>query len=182
MQRILVIGSPGAGKSTLAHALAGQTGLPLHHLDRMHWLPGWVERDRDEGRAELAEVLAEERWIIDGNYGSLLPMRLERADTAIWLDYPTRLCLWQVLKRWWQYRGRSRPDMTEGCPERLNLEFLIYVLAFRSNWQARNAQALDRFDGQVIRLRNPATTKAWLEGLPQRPPLAMGRRLNPHAE
>ncbi len=160
MQRILVIGSPGAGKSTLAHALAGQTGLPLHHLDRMHWLPGWVERDRDEGRAELAEVLAGERWIIDGNYGSLLPMRLERADTVIWLDYPTRLCLWRVLKRWWQYRGKSRPDMTDGCPERLDPEFLLYVLAFRSNWRARNAQALDRFDGQVIRLRSPAATKA----------------------
>ena len=70
MQRVLVIGSPGAGKSTLSHQLAERTGLPLHHLDQLFWLSGWVERDRDEGRAELAEVLAGERWINDGNYGS----------------------------------------------------------------------------------------------------------------
>ena len=89
MQRVLVIGSPGAGKSTLSHALAARTGLPLHHLDRMFWLSGWIERDRDEGRAVLKQVLAQDRWIIDGNYGSTLPLRIARADTVVWLDYPT---------------------------------------------------------------------------------------------
>ncbi len=165
MQRVLVIGSPGAGKSTLSHQLAGRTGLPLFHLDRMHWLPGWVERDRDEGRAELAGVLAQERWIIDGNYGSVLPMRLERADTVVWLDYPTWLCLGRALKRWWQYRGVARPDMTEGCPERLNLEFLHYIAAFRSSWRARNAAALAGFGGTVLRMTSPGQTAAWLSAL-----------------
>lgn len=167
MQRILVIGSPGAGKSTLAHALARRTGLSLYHLDKLFWLPGWVERDRDEGRAELAGVLALDRWIIDGNYGSTLPMRLERADTVVSLDYPTHLCLAWVFKRWWQYRGRTRPDMTEGCPENLNLEFLYYVLVFRRAWRARNAAALGRFDGEVLRFASPAATQAWLDRLDQ---------------
>ncbi len=162
MQRVLVIGSPGAGKSTLAHKLADRTNLPLFHLDQMHWLPGWVERGRDEGRAELARILAGDRWIIDGNYGSILPMRLERADTVIWLDYPTWLCLKRVLKRWWQHRGRTRPDMTEGCPERLNLEFLHYVLSFRRAWQARNAAALDGFTGTIVRLCDPSEADRWL--------------------
>jgi len=167
MQRILVIGSPGAGKSTLAHKLARHTGLPLYHLDKLFWLPGWVERDRDEGRAELAGVLAQQRWIIDGNYGSTLPVRLERADTVVWLDYPTHLCLARVFKRWWQYRGRARPDMTEGCPENLNLEFLHYVLVFRRAWRGRNANALGRFGGEVLRFTGPAAAQAWLDRLDQ---------------
>lgn len=166
MQRILVIGSPGAGKSTLAHALAARTGLPLYHLDKLFWLPGWVERDRDEGRAELAGVLAQNRWIIDGNYGSTMPMRLERADGVVWLDYPTHLCLGRVFKRWWQYRGRARPDMTEGCPENLNLEFLLYVLRFRSGWGARNGALMARFGGQVLRFGSPRETQDWLDSLP----------------
>jgi adenylate kinase family enzyme len=162
MQRVLVIGSPGAGKSTLSHALAVRTGLPLHHLDKLFWLPGWVERDREEGGAELAGVLAGERWIIDGNYGSTLPMRLARADTVVWLDYSTWLCLGRVLKRWWQFRGRARPDMTEGCPENLNLEFLLYVLNFRRAWQHRNAAALQQFNGQVLRFANSHLAAEWL--------------------
>lgn len=165
MQRILVIGSPGAGKSTLSHGLARRTGLPLHHLDRMFWLPGWIERDREEGRAILAEVLAQDRWIIDGNYGSTMPLRVARADTVVWLDYPTPLCLGRALKRWWQYRGQARPDMTEGCPERLNLEFLLYILNFRRAWRHRNRQALADFAGTVLRFTAPAQTKAWLAGL-----------------
>jgi adenylate kinase family enzyme len=162
MQRVLVIGSPGAGKSTLARELAARTGLPLHNLDRMHWLPGWVERDRAEGLAELRGVLAQQRWIIDGNYGSSLPERLSRADTVVWLDYPTWLCLTRVFKRRWHYRGRTRPDMTEGCPENLNLEFLLYVLNFRTAWQARNADAVSSFEGKVLRFATPAAAEAWL--------------------
>jgi adenylate kinase family enzyme len=107
-------------------------------------------------------VLEQDRWIIDGNYGSSLPLRLSRADTVVWLDYPTHLCLWRVFKRWWQYRGHARPDMTEGCPENLNLEFLHYVLVFRHAWGQRNAAALSGFGGEVVRLSNPAQAEAWL--------------------
>lgn len=165
MQRVLIIGSPGAGKSTLAHRLSALTGLPLYNLDRIHWLPGWIERDREEALGELRAVLVRDRWIIDGNYGSNLPVRLERADTVLWLDYPTRVCLKGVLRRWRQYRGTSRPDMTVGCPERLSLEFLFYVLRFRSAWQHRNARALARFGGRVIRHFSRAETERWLERL-----------------
>lgn len=162
MQRVLVIGSPGAGKSTLAHALAQRRGLPLYHLDKMFWLSGWIERDRTEGRAELEGVLAQDRWIIDGNYGSTLPLRIAHADTVVWLDYPTILCLCRALRRWWEYRGTSRPDMTEGCPERLDGEFLFYILNFRRAWRGRNAAALANARGKVIHLRGPRETAAWL--------------------
>lgn len=162
MQRVLVIGSPGAGKSTLSHDLARRSGLSLHHLDRIHWLPGWIERDRDEARGMVEQVLAQDRWIIDGNYGSTMPLRLPRADTVVWLDYPTSLCFGRALNRWWRYRGRNRPDMTEGCPERLNFEFLLYVLMFRRSWHARNGKALASFGGEVLRFRHPEETERWL--------------------
>lgn len=165
MQRILVIGSPGAGKSTLAHALATRTGLPLYHMDKIHWLPGWVERDRAEGLAEVRQVLAQDRWIIDGNYGSSLPIRIERADTVIWLDYPTWRCLGRALKRWWTYRGQARPDMTEGCPERLDLEFFHYILMFRRGWHRRNGQIMAGFSGQTFQFRHPRDVDRWLGGL-----------------
>lgn len=163
MQRILVIGSPGAGKSTLARELAGRTGLPLFHLDRIHWSPGWVERDRDEAARMLDAVLAQDRWIIDGNYGSTLPRRVPRADGVVWLDYPTGLCLRRVLQRWWRYRGQARPDMTEGCPERLDAEFLLYILQFRRAWGRRNAKALAGLHGELHRFADPAATSAWLQ-------------------
>ena len=165
MNRVLIIGSPGAGKSTLSHRLAELGELPLHHLDRMFWLPGWVERDREEGRSHLRDVLAQDRWIIDGNYGSSLPLRLERADTVIWLDYPTWLCLYRALKRWRSYRGRTRPDMTEGCPERLDLEFFHYILMFRANWHSRNAAALSGFSGKLLRFQRPQEAENWLATL-----------------
>ena len=88
--------------------------------------------------------------------------RLTRADGVVWLDYSTKLCLGRALKRWWSYRGTARPDMTEGCPERLDLEFLHYILTFRRNWQARNAAALAGFGGEIVRFTSPAEAECWL--------------------
>ncbi|WP_310532048.1 AAA family ATPase [Novosphingobium sp.] len=172
MHRVLIIGSPGAGKSTLSRALATRTGLPLYHMDRLHWLPGWIERDRDEAFGEVRKVLAQDRWIIDGNYGSTLPERVKRADTVVWLDYPTAQCLWRVFRRRWQYRGTNRPDMTEGCNENINWEFLHFVTTFRRSWHGRNGRALRDFAGVVIKLRSQRETDEWLASLAARAVLA----------
>ncbi|MCW1403194.1 hypothetical protein OKA06_12970 [Novosphingobium sp. MW5] len=110
-------------------------------------------------------MLAQDRWIIDGNYGSTLPERIKRADTVVWLDYPTVQCLWRVFRRWWQYRGTNRPDMTEGCNENLNWEFLHFVATFRLGWHKRNRRTLESFGGTVLRFRDPAETAHWLSSL-----------------
>lgn len=166
MDRVLVIGSPGAGKSTLARELAGRTGLPLVHLDAEHWSAGWIEMEREAWAMRVTAIVAQPRWIIDGNYGGTLPQRVARADTVVWLDYPTTLCLWRVIRRWGEWRGRSRPDMTPGCPERLDPEFLLYVARFRSAWRGRNKAALAQFTGTVRRFTSPAATARWLASLP----------------
>ena len=167
MQRILVIGSPGAGKSTLAAAMARRTGLPLIHLDQHAWLPGWKEMERGQWQARVGELIAGDHWIIDGNYTGSLARRLERADTVIMLDYPAWLCLGRVLRRVLTTRGRVRADMAEGCPEPFDAGFLLYIALFRRRQRRRNERMLERFGGKLIRLRNQHDADRFLADLPE---------------
>jgi adenylate kinase family enzyme len=115
--RVLVDGMMGAGKSTFARALAARTGLPVIHLDVHYWKPGWVRPSDDEWRERQRALLAGEAWIIDGNYNETLRLRLERAETVIFLD-----------SRWWLCAGRAfvrglrKPvgEMPEGCEDSVN--------------------------------------------------------------
>ena len=129
-QRVLVIGISGAGKSTFGRTLAGRTGLPLVHLDKEYWRPGWRETPRAEWRARVASLVAGEHWVMEGNYAGTLDLRLARADTLFWFDYPTLKCLLRMLKRIVSSYGQVRPDLAEGCPERFDWEFLEYVWRF----------------------------------------------------
>ncbi len=165
MQRVLVIGPCGAGKSTAAAELGRVLGLPVHHLDRLHWRAGWVEGSRDELLAALAPILAGERWLIDGNYGGTMSGRIERADAVVYLYYPTWLCLWRALGRVRRFRGRSRPDMAPGCPERFDPAFFWYILMFRRGPRRRTEERLHGHEAKVLRFRRPGELRAWLDSL-----------------
>lgn len=130
MQRIAIIGSCGAGKSTLARSLGEKLNLPIIHLDAYYWQPGWQETEAQRWQQIQQELINGDRWIIDGNYGNTLDIRLAAADTIIWLDFNRYLCIGRVIKRYLQYPGETRPDMARGCPERLNYKFLKYVWNF----------------------------------------------------
>lgn len=129
-QRILLLGSGGSGKSTLARRLGERTGLPVIHLDREYWRENWTPTPKDEWNARVGELISGERWIIDGNFGGTLPMRLQAADTVIFFDLSRWVCLRSVLGRCRRYRGKSRTDMAPGCPEKADAEFLRWVLRF----------------------------------------------------
>ncbi|WP_299192514.1 topology modulation protein [uncultured Erythrobacter sp.] len=165
MQRLMVIGPCGAGKSTASHRIHYLLGLPLHHLDKLHWRAGWIEGSKEELHADLAPILASDSWIIDGNYGSTMEPRIARADTIVYLDFPIRLCLWRAFKRVWQFRGRSRPDMADGCPERFNLEFFLYIAAWNHRARPRTEKLLSGSHDKIIRLKNPRELEDWLARL-----------------
>ena len=133
MQRVMILGQPGSGKSTLAQKLGARTGLPVFHIDHIHWSPGWVERPRDEKNRLCAEVHARAQWIFEGGHSPTWAERLARADTVIWLDVPLGRRIWRVIRRSLFYWGRSRPDMPEGCPERFSLEFYRFI------WRTRRS-------------------------------------------
>jgi len=130
-RRIAVIGCGGAGKTTLALELGARLKLPVHHLDRLYWGPGWTPVPRDEFIRLEKQIRALPEWILDGNYGSTMASRLEAADTILFLDLPTGTCLWGAVRRYFRYLGRSRPDMTDGNTESIDFEYLTYILTFR---------------------------------------------------
>jgi adenylate kinase family enzyme len=127
MKKIFVIGSGGAGKSTFAQRLGRILKLEVIHLDAHYWSSGWVEMPKDKWRTRVEELLKRDSWIIDGNYGGTLDIRLAACDGVIFLDVPRLTCLGRVLKRVALYRKESRPDMAAGCPEKVNLEFIKYI-------------------------------------------------------
>jgi adenylate kinase family enzyme len=149
MRRVLVIGIPGAGKSTFARALAARTGLPLIHLDKEFWQPGWKATPRSQWRARTAELAAGERWIMDGNYAGTLDLRLPRADAVMSFDYPRLVCLRRAAWRAMTTYNQVRADMAEGCPERFDLEFLRYIWTFNAKERPGTAAALERFGAHV---------------------------------
>ncbi len=157
-----MVGPCGAGKSTFATALAAKTSLPLIHLDQIAWKPGWIDSDRAEALERLAPILVQDRWLIDGNYGSTLAERLPLADTVIHLDYPVPLCLWRLTQRVWRMRGTTRPDMTAGCPERFDPAFFWYVARWNSGPGRRLERTLAPHAAKVVRLTSPSTAAHWL--------------------
>lgn len=130
-KRIAIIGCGGSGKSTLATRLGELLGLPVVHLDIHYWNPGWVPTPGDEWESEVESLISRECWIIDGNYGSTMGVRLAASDAVIFMDISRRVCLWRVIKRRFQNIGVSRPDMAPGCPERFLdgsfFEFLKWI-------------------------------------------------------
>jgi adenylate kinase family enzyme len=167
MRRVLVIGISGAGKSTFARALAQRSGLPLIHLDKEFWRPGWKITPRAEWRAKVAELVAREAWIMDGSFGASLDLRLPRADTVVWFDYPRQRCLRRVAWRIATTYGRVRPDLAEGCPEQLDWEFLRFVWDFNAKSRPQIVAALAEHGGHVkpVVVERDADARRFLDGV-----------------
>lgn len=162
MRRVAVVGSNGAGKTTVAHALGQQLGIPVVSLDEHYWLSGWQRPDRQQWREHQARPLdGQDSWIADGNYWSSLDVRLDRADTVILLDLGRWRCLTQAL--WRNLRHRGRPLQAPGCPERLSVGFLGYIWSFPHEHRPRLQAALAEADHlRVIRLTRSRQVRMFL--------------------
>ena len=167
MERVMVIGCGGAGKSTFARKLGEKTGLPVVHLDQIWWEPGnWQHLTQEEFDVRLMAELQKPRWILDGNFNRTMELRLGYCDTVIYLDYPRLVCLknWigRVIKNW----GRHRPDMTEGCNERFDLEMARWIWNFNKANRHRYHEILSRAEGKnVIILKNRRQIQKFLNTL-----------------
>jgi adenylate kinase family enzyme len=127
MRKILVIGSGGSGKSTVATRLGALLDLEVSHLDKLFWRPGWVKPATEDWVQTVTDLIERDSWILDGNYSGTLELRFQKCDTVVFLDLSRWLCLWRIVKRVLRYRKDHRPDMAEGCPEKLDLEFVLWV-------------------------------------------------------
>ena len=164
--KIAIIGYSGSGKSTLARKLGEFYGAEVLHLDAVHFLPGWEERKREDEQAIVQEFLdTHDAWVIEGNYTKLsYERRMEEADRILMMTFNRFSSLARVMKRYRQYRGMTRPDMAEGCSEKLDAEFVKWVL-----WKGRGkaqrrwlADLREKYGNKAVTLKNRKQVDAFL--------------------
>jgi adenylate kinase family enzyme len=160
------MGPGGAGKSTLARALGTRTGLPVVHLDRYFWHPGWVETPREEWRALQEHLFAADEWVADGNYSATNDVRLGRADTVVLLDFPAWRTLPRALRR--SLSNYGKPVQAEGCPERVDPKFLWWIVNYRRRSRPRVLAAIEKHAPtlDVHILRSPREVERFLAEVP----------------
>lgn len=175
MQRVVIVGTTGAGKTTLGRALAGKLGAILIELDALYWLPEWTPAPNFAEQVEAA--LEAKRWVVDGNYREVQPHVFAYADTLIWLDYSFGTKFWQLVKRTCR-RAFTREALWNGNTETLRKAFLsresIFIFFFRTHWRQRRRyeRLLPKLPGHltVYRLYDPAEAGCLLTtDLPKRP-------------
>lgn len=165
MKKIVLIGSGGSGKSTLARHLGKKLKINVYHLDALFWKPNWIGVPKDEQRKIQNDLIKEEEWIIDGNYGGTMEIRLNAADTIIFLDIHRTICIYRAFKRIVQYRNRTRPDMGEGCEERFDLEFFKWIWEYPTTKRPVILKRLDQLsrDKKAIILKSPKEVQRFLD-------------------
>ena len=167
MKRVAVVGSSGAGKSTLSRELSRILDIPVIHLDVHYWQAGWTETPEQVWLERQKALLEGESWIVDGHFGSTLDLRLEAADTVIFLDFSRFLCTYRVLKRLAMYQKGTRPDMADGCDERFNWDFMKFVWTFSEQHRPRVLERLDahRSTITVHHFKSPGELREFLRDL-----------------
>ncbi|MFW9964508.1 MAG: DNA topology modulation protein [Candidatus Sifarchaeia archaeon] len=130
MKRVLILGPSGSGKSTLGERLGTILGIPIIHLDQHYWKPNWIETPENEWRDKIKSLISLDSWVMDGNYTSTLKLRASAADTIIYIDIPRRLSYLRIFTRFLRFRGQTRPDLADDCPEKIDLDFIRWIWDF----------------------------------------------------
>lgn len=155
--KIAILGYSGSGKSTLGRQLADHYNVPVLFLDTVQFLPNWMERDTNEGRSIVWEFMQNESWVIDGNYNSFFQKeRLEQANKIILLNFSRRVCLYRAFKRSFQHKNKARESMATGCIEKIDLEFIWWILHEGRTKKRRNhyKQIASLYKDKTLILKN----------------------------
>ena len=162
---VLVCGHSGAGKSTFSRKLSNKLDIPVYHLDKLFWNKGWIETPQKEFNKKIKEVISKDKWIIDGNYIKTIDIRAKDADTIIFINMPMYICLYRIFKRRFMYRGKSRPDMADGCPEGIDIEFFKWVLSYNKKIRPEILKKLSLYkEKNIVVLNGRKEVKKFLEG------------------
>ena len=146
MKRIIVIGCPGSGKSTFSKLLHNITKIPLYHLDMLFWKKDKTTVEKSVFLDRLLRIIENSEWIIDGNYGSTMELRMEKCDTVIFLDYPLEICLHGVRER----KGKPRSDMPWIESDEDDTEFIEFIKNYRSQSRPKVMELLKRYSDKDI--------------------------------
>ncbi|MCW7542737.1 hypothetical protein N7I30_02865 [Aurantimonas litoralis] len=165
---VMIVGSPGAGKSTLARRIGASCGLRVIHMDQLYWTAGWRRREPSYHRALVEDAVARPSWVFDGNHTATLPLRTQKADTLIWLDLPRGLCMLRILRRVAGGYGKVRADMAAGCPERFDAGLLKWAWRFPQNSGPGLARLYAAFPGRKYQLTTPQEVAVFVARLEDR--------------
>ncbi len=146
MEKVIIIGCPGSGKSTFGRKLKQITGLPLYHLDMLYWNEDKTTVPKEVFIKRLQAVMCNSKWIIDGNYGSTMEMRIKECDTVFFLDYPTEVCLAGIKER----VGKPRSDMPWTESNNTDEEFIAFVNNYNSLYRPDVVTLLKKFSSKNI--------------------------------
>jgi adenylate kinase family enzyme len=162
VDRIAIVGCGGSGKSCLARSLGSLLGITPVHLDGLYYNQDWKPLDKEQFAALQTNLVTSPRWIIDGNYASSLPIRLQAADTVIFLDLPGRKCLWGIAQRRIRDRGGQHKDL--GVYDRITWNFVRYILGYRRQMppRVRKLIADHATDAEVVVLRSHRAARDYL--------------------
>ena len=164
--RVCVIGSAGSGKTTFTKTFGNLLGRDVTHLDKILWGENWTELTVDEQKANLAPVVAQENWIIDGLWPKTLEMRYSKATLVIFLDYTRILCAWRAFTRALKHKGKQRDDLALGCVEKVNPSFYKYILTFNKHSLPKIKAMQQSYPNvPVVSFKNPKQTQAFLTQL-----------------
>ena len=164
MQKILIIGNCGVGKTTFSKTLADKLNLPLVHLDYQYWKPDWSQPTKNDWRATVKSLVSQKSWIIDGNYRSSFDLRVPAADTIIFLDLPKNVALWRIIVRYLKNRGRNRSDIGGNNVEKIDWTFIKRVLNYPRHHILHELNSY-KTNQKLFHLRNQKDIKHFLRSL-----------------